>query len=65
VKKIKRVFGGDAAEQRACAAAVKSGGEAVALDVVPFAIVEAFGLDAFYRDSEGQQYSHAVLVETK
>ena len=59
--RIKKLFGGDAAEQRARQWAKEHGGKVEALENVAADVCDDAGLDAFYRDSDGTQYSHAVV----
>jgi hypothetical protein len=60
---IARLFGGDAARQRADTYADEHGGTVAALDVLPRSMLQEAGLSPHYRDSDGTQYAYAVLQE--
>jgi hypothetical protein len=57
-----KVFGGDAAKQRADKYAERTGGLVIPLDELPRVAKEHFGLDPWDR-KDGVTYTHAVIVE--
>lgn len=57
-----KVFGGDAAKERAEKYAERTGGLVIPLDELPRVAKERFGLDPWDRKDD-VTYTHAVIVE--
>ena len=57
-----KVFGGDAAKERAEKYARRTGGLVIPLDELPRVAKAHFGLDLWDR-KDGVTYTHAVIVE--